>query len=80
MNNKKNLHRRKMLAPIIISAVLVLYYAAFALACTLIDGMPLFIKIIAGGVPLLIAGIVIAVLIERIREIKSGEEDDLSEY
>ena len=42
------LHRRKMVAPVVISVLVILYYAAY--------------------------------FVERIREIKKGEEDDLSHY
>jgi len=73
-------NRKKLLAPIIIVAILVLYYIAFVVACFIVNGFPLFIKMIAGTIPLILAGICVYVLLERIKEIKSGEEDDLSQY
>ena len=72
-------HRNKMIAPIIITIIIVLYYIGFFVACAMVP-MPLAIKLLFGLVPLLFAGVCIYVLIERIKEIRSGEEDDLSKY
>lgn len=73
-------HGRRMIAPIVIVLLFALYYLAFALVCWLIPGMPLAVRLIFGLIPLAIAGVLIYVLIERIKEIRSGEEDDLSQY
>ena len=74
------MHKKKMVAPVIITVIIALYYIGFAGACILIEGMPLLIKIIFGVIPLILAGISIYVLVERMKEIRSGEEDDLSKY
>lgn len=71
---------RRMIAPIVIVVLLGLYYIAFTLACFLIPGMPLAARLIFGLLPLAVVGVLIYVLIERIKEIRSGEEDDLSKY
>lgn len=71
-------HGRKMLPPIIVTVVIVLYYIAyFAILMHLLPG---FAKILLGLIPIVIAGIMIYVCIERINEIQGGEEDDLSKY
>ncbi len=72
-------HSIKMVAPIVITVILVLYYVGFFMACVLLP-MPFGAKLLFGLVPLLLAGVCIFVLVERIREIRSGEEDDLSQY
>ncbi|MGE4353321.1 MAG: hypothetical protein AB7D36_04460 [Oscillospiraceae bacterium] len=72
-------HTRKLIAPIVISVVIVLYYVGFAVACAVLS-MPLPVKLICGILPLIFAGVTVYVLIERIKEIRSGEEDDLSQY
>ncbi len=72
-------HRGKMIAPIIIAMLLILYYAGFFVCCMMIP-MPAALKFLFGLVPILLAGICIFVLAERIGEIRSGEEDDLSQY
>ena len=75
MNN----HGKKMLAPVIIAIIIVLYYVGFAAICLLIP-IPLLLKLLFGIVPLALAGVMIYVVITRIKEIRSGEEDDLSKY
>ncbi|MDD7390779.1 MAG: hypothetical protein PUG60_14255 [Lachnospiraceae bacterium] len=74
------MHGKKMIAPIIITILFVLYYVGFACVCFYIDDISLILKIVFGAVPLILAAICVYVLIERIEEIRSGEEDDLSEY
>ena len=68
-----------MIAPIVISAVVILYLVFYFIVLFSIIRSP-FLKIALGIVPPVIGGEMIAVLIERIREIKGGEEDDLSQY
>lgn len=73
-----NKHGKKMIAPIIITVITVLYYVIyFGFAIALLDGLG---KLLLGLLPLLLSAIMIAVCIERIKEIKKGEEDDLSKY
>ncbi len=75
---KLNSHKKKMIAPIIITVIMVLYYVAyFGFLISLLDG---FWKYVLGIIPLVFAGIMIYVCIERINEIKEGEEDDISQY
>jgi len=71
-------HKRKMIAPIVITVVMILYYIVyFGFLISVIRGIP---AILFGIIPLALAILTIAVCIERIREIKKGEEDDLSKY
>ena len=73
-----NKHGKKMIAPIIITVLTVLYYVIyFGFVIALLDGLG---KLLLGLLPLLLSAIMIAVCIERIKEIKKGEEDDLSKY
>jgi len=69
-----------MIAPIIITVVLALYYIGYGIVIFLIDTLPPFVKILGGVVPLFVVGAIVYVLIERIKEIKKGEEDDLDKY
>ncbi len=73
-------HVKKYIAPIIVTVIVVLYYVVFAAVCITIDDIPVFAAILGGIVPLLLAGVCVYVLVERINEIRSGEEDDLSKY
>ncbi len=68
----------KIIAPIIISAIIITYYVIYFLfLMTLIDGV---LKYLLGIIPLVFAVVMIKVCVDRIREIKKGEEDDLSKY
>ena len=67
-----------MLAPIIVTALTVLYYVAyFGLLLSFIGGIWAWVL---GIFPIVLSVLVIVVCIERIKEIKEGEEDDLSKY
>lgn len=71
-------HKRKILAPIIISVIIVLYYVVyFGILIALIDGIW---KWLLGIIPLTLSAVMLKVCIERINEIKKGEDDDLSKY
>ena len=67
-----------MAAPLIVTIIMVLYYIVyFGFLITLVEGIW---KYALGIIPLLLAGVMIKVCIERINEIRNGEEDDLSKY
>ncbi len=71
-------HKKKLIAPIIVTAIMVLYYIAyFGFLLSLIDGIW---KWLLGIIPLALSAVMLKVCIERINEIKKGEEDDLSKY
>ncbi len=74
-----NDHKKKMIAPIVITVVFLLYlvfYGRFLL--TAVEFSPVMLL---AAIPLAALGIgMIQVLKERINEIRSGEEDDLSNY
>lgn len=70
--------RKKMKAPIIITVIMVLYYVIyFGLFISLLDGIW---KYALGIIPIIFSAVMIRVCIERINEIKKGEEDDISKY
>lgn len=68
-----------MVAPVIITVLLLLYFIGFAVVVFLLRP-PLAACIIGAVIPLALAGVSLGVCIQRIREIRSGEEDDLSKY
>ena len=71
-------HKKKLIAPIIVTTIMVLYYIAyFGFLISLIDGIW---KWLLGIIPLALSAVMLKVCIERIKEIKKGEEDDLSKY
>lgn len=73
-------HSKKMVAPIIITVIFVLYYMGIAVAFLMVPDIPAMAKILCTVVPLGLAAVMIGVLVSRINEIRSGEEDDLSKY
>lgn len=75
MNN----HVKKMIAPIFIVGVILIYYVIVG-ASLIIFNIPNFIKIIILSISIIISITLVFTLIERIKEIKGGEEDDLSKY
>jgi predicted membrane chloride channel (bestrophin family) len=77
-----NAQRKKYVAPIIVTIFVALYYsiAAMVLYNYNID-LPLAVKIALFVVPSIIIIIMtVMVLLERFKEIKKGEDDDLGKY
>lgn len=73
--------KKKLIAPIIITVLLVLYFIGYAVLIVDLGAvLPMPVKVIGFLIPIALAGVSIFVLVERIKEIRSGEEDDLSEY
>ncbi len=71
-------HKKKMLAPVIVTVLMVLYYIVyFGFLISLLDGIW---RYALGILPLVFTGVTIYVCIQRIKEIRKGEEDDLSQY
>lgn len=73
-------HWKKMAAPIIVALIVVMYYIGIAVLMIVTPGIPVIFRILMIVVPLILAAVMIGVLISRIKEIKGGEEDDLSKY
>ena len=73
-----NLHNKKMIAPVIVSVLMIIYYILyFGALVMLLEGLW---KYLLGILPLALSVVMVWVCIERIREIRKGEEDDLSKY
>lgn len=73
-------HKKKMMAPIIVTVIMILYLTGIGILYTMIPGIPSMIKVILIGIPAVSICVMIGVLISRMKEIRSGEEDDLSKY
>ena len=72
------MHGKKMIAPIVVTVLMVLYYIVyFGLLISVVEGIW---KYVLGILPLVFSVVTVKVCIERIQEIKKGEEDDLSQY
>lgn len=73
-------HEKKMIAPVIITILAVVYFIGFAVCFFAVPDAPAFFRALILILPLAFAGVMIGVLYSRIKEIRSGEEDDLSKY
>lgn len=70
---------KKIIAPIIITLLLGIYLITYAVELVSIMSEN-WMKLVLGMIPLALFGTSIYVLYERVKEIRSGEEDDLSKY
>lgn len=72
-------HTKKKIAPIVIVTLLLAYHGGLLCGCLFLP-LPWFIKTVGAAVLATLGGLFIYVLVQRINEIRSGEEDDLSNY
>lgn len=70
----------KLVAPIVVAVIFSLWFFSWLAICITIPEMPFLAKLIGTLVSLALIGTTIFVLVERIKEIRSGEEDDLGKY
>ena len=78
-------HTKKMIAPVVITAFCLIWLIGWVAAAFFLlpdSGIlpALWIRLALAAIPLALCGVSIFVFIERIREIKKGDEDDLSQY
>lgn len=72
-------HRKKMIAPIVVTAAVIAYLIVyFGFLIHMVENTVL--KLSLGIIPALLGAAMISVCVQRIREIKGGEEDDLGQY
>ena len=70
--------KKQFIAPVLVTVLMVIYYVVyFGFLMSLLSG---FVKYALGILPLAFSAVMVKVCIERIQEIKKGEEDDLSQY
>ena len=74
-----NDHVKKMIAPIVITVIAVAYFIVY-FTVIIFSTEDFVFKMLMGIVPAVLAVLMIAVCIQRIREIREGEEDDLGKY
>ena len=71
-------HKKKIMAPIIVTVIMIVYNIVYF--CFLISLFEGVWKYAFGIIPLIFSAVMVYVCIERINEIKKGEEDDISKY
>lgn len=70
---------KKLIPPLVIAVIFVLYFIAIALGVAISEPLGIFTILGLGVLSYLIVTMII-VTIDRINEIKKGEDDDLSKY
>ena len=68
------------IAPIIVAVLVVLYFIFYGYMATVIDGMPFVARVVFVAIPVVMIIAMVCTLIERIKEIRKGENDDLGKY
>ncbi len=68
------------IAPIVITVLFILYFVFYGYISTLIDNMPPVARVVFIAIPVAMIIAMVCVLVERIKEIRKGENDDLSKY
>ena len=71
-------NQKGYIAPIIVTVILLLYFILYF--GFLIAVLPSVWKYVLLLFPIAFAGVLVYVCIQRIKEIRSGDEDDLSKY
>ena len=72
--------KKKLAAPIIVTTLLCLWMLGWLALIFYQPEIPFWGKLAGAGIPLALVGVALYVLLERIREIRSGDEDDLDNY
>ena len=67
------------IAPIIVAVLVVLYFAFYGYMATVVV-MPFVARVVFMAIPVVMIIVMICTLMERIKEIKKGENDDLGKY
>lgn len=70
---------QKIIAPLGITLLLVMVLIAYLVTVFMVS-IPFFLKLLGVLFIVALVGVAVFVCIERINEIRSGEEDDLSKY
>ncbi len=73
-------HKREIIAPILITLFVIAYYIFyFCILCAVLKES-IVLLILLGIIPVALSIGMLYVCIQRIKEIRSGDEDDLSKY
>ena len=68
------------IAPIIVAVLVVLYFIFYGYMTTMVDGMPFVARVVFVAIPVVMIIVMVCTLIERIKEIRKGENDHLGKY
>ena len=74
------MRKRSYTGAVLSALFVVLYYGAMLILFAWIPGLPGWAKLLLSLLPLAVCAVTVLVLAQRIRELKSGETDDLDKY
>ncbi len=72
--------RKGLLGAVLSALFVILYYGGLLLLFAFQPGIPPWARLLLGLIPLGVCGVTVLVLVQRIRELKSSETDDLDKY
>lgn len=72
--------RRGYAAPLVVAGIILVYYLALTVLLICLPGIAWWGKALLCIVPAAVGALIIGVTLQRIREIRSGETDDLDKY
>ena len=72
--------QKKLIAPIIVTVFTIAFLLGYFGMIFVLIPLSVGLRLLIGLIPLCLAGVSDYVLVERIKEVRSGEEDDLSNY
>ena len=72
--------KSKVIAPIVVAIIMIIYFILYFAFVMYIIEPNLWMIILGAIIPLALSITMICVAIQRIKEIRKGEEDDLSKY
>ena len=70
----------KLIAPIVVTVLLCAWFLFYIWVVLCVPEAPMAFRILGVVIPALLGGVAIYNLVQRIQEIRSGEEDDLDNY
>ena len=70
----------RYIGPVAVAVVMVAYFALYMAVSATVPGLPVVVRAVATLLPAVFIVLMIKTLLDRIKEIKKGEDNDLGKY
>ena len=70
----------RYIGPVAVAVVIVAYFALYMAVSATVPGLPVVVRAVATLLPAVFIVLMIKTLLDRIKEIKKGEDNDLGKY
>ena len=70
----------RYIGPVAVAVVMVAYFALYMAISATVPGLPVVVRAVATLLPAVFIVLMIKTLLDRIKEIKKGEDNDLGKY